>query len=464
MSNKIERLGENAYVSNISGGVLFQFSKEYDTKSFQTGQNILVPYQGGGKFKIMSWGLNNDMPNARELLIEKNPLIGTLMETKRDILCGTGLMPYQVELKKNADGSTTRLMHEVDMPKGNGKAPSPQDVLDNSGGEMEVFMRGFGEAMTHGQEFVEFVTTKGGHISSLETQKCRQIRAEIKGKDGVIRNWYWSGRWQQNYGDGYMNPFDGTDYGIYKIPAYVRGMDLAKLPTKFIMRLSASLLDDMYYFTPSWQGSRDWAELMNIIPIFHQHNLKNGYTLRWHIKIPKDYFLDGNLDAMTKDDQAAAIKKEDALRKAFISKMNKYLAGLENTGRAIYTEFEINRAVGKEFPGIQIEPLDVKLNDDALLKLLDKTLSMTGAAQAIHPTLANIDNGMGRSAGGSEILRAWQMYLLTKAYVPREVSLEKWRLAHKVNGWDASVKWTFRDQTLTTLSDNKNGMQQGGTN
>jgi hypothetical protein len=232
------------------------------------------------------------------------------------------------------------------------------------------------------------------------------------------------------------------------------------MPNKFIKQISCSILTDDYYFIPVWLGSKVWIELANIIPIFHKYNLENGYTIRWHIEMPKDYFTDKSLNMVVNSlTEATEYRKaEDAKRQKFMDKINKFLSGVKNTGRAIFTEYEINLALGKDYPGIKITPLDVDLKDEALLKLQVVADTVVTSSQGIHPTLANIDSG-GTRAGGTEILRAYQLFQMAKTYVLRDTVLRYWTWVNQVNGVSKNIKWMFRDQVLTELSQNKQGTQ-----
>src|SRR5690606_6617960 len=105
-----------------------------------------------------------------------------------------------------------------------------------------------------------------------------------------------------------------------------------------------------YYYEPIWWSGKDWIEVSNIVPAFHKANFRNGYLMRWHIEYPSDYFDDASIKLTTEENIKKAKATRAQNRKTFIDNMNSFLAGIENTGRAIFSSYEINRAAQKEFP------------------------------------------------------------------------------------------------------------------
>jgi hypothetical protein len=442
-SKNIEQVTENIYILRHGATAdLVQFSRG-DDASFLPAATLLGESAtlGTGKSVLFQpHGARNDMPQARERLVADNNVIGALMETKRDIWIGLGLMPIR-EVFENG----TRRLVEVAMPT------AADEFFDKV--NIDGFLRdAFGEMAIHGGFLPEAARLKGGEISDIGVKKSRHMRSGRKDVTGNVSSWYWCGDWQRKL---------AQQFPIQEIPLYNKALEV--LPSyrrqlKFLYPLSCSLLTDDYYPIPVWQGSRDWAELSNMIPQFHLFNLDNGFTPRWHVTIPDGYFKDTTMRNLTEADMKNSKNKEEAARKNFLGKLNKYLAGLRGTGRALVTD-EFYNPLAKEFSGIKIKPLEVDLKDEAMLKLYEKSNQAVIAAQSLHPTLAAIETGQTR-AGGSEILRALQLYLITKTKQPRSTVLQFINLIHRINGWEKGIKWTFRDETLTTLADNTNGVMK----
>lgn len=403
------------------------------------GKEMQIAYGNNGTAKIWTWGKNNLLPQEREALVLDNNIVPELMGTKRDITVGGGLMCYKEVFK---DGK--RAIEEVEQPAA---ARTWFEELPGKNGGQDIdayFLKACRNLIFHSNTFTEGIRTLGNKIDSIEALECRHVRPEKMTKLGEILNWFWSGNWKE---------YRKEEFAPMKIPAY-RG-EMAK-QTRFVLHCMDDLLSDDYLGIPTWWGGRAWIECANAIPIFHINNLRNGYTIRWHIEIPKDYFWDYSAPAQTQTQKSALMAKESEDRKAFLARLNEFLAGYEQAGRALITDYELNKAAGKDFPGIKITPLNVDLKDKALLDLFEKSNDANISGQGVHPTLAAIQT-QGKLSSGSEIRNAFTMYVAIKTPVKRNILLKPLNLIHKVNGWGEGIKWGFRDIEITKLDDNPAG-------
>ena len=201
--------------------------------------------------------------------------------------------------------------------------------------------------------------------------------------------------------------------------------------------------------------------MANFIAPFHKANLQNGYNIRWHCEIPADYFLDYeeyNLSA-TDEEKAVVKNKAQEAEQKFMDDVNQFLAGIAHAGRAVWTKYELDRALGKDYPGVKIKALDYDMKDESLLKLFEKSNTANISSQGIHPTLANIET-QGKLSSGTEIRNAFLMWLIINTHRPRKMMLKPLELVKKVNGWPAEIHYAIRDYELTALSSNDAGMQQ----
>lgn len=401
-----------------------------------------ITYGSDGSAEIWSWGKNNLLPQDREALVLDNNIVPELMATKRDITVGGGLMCYREVFKEGK-----RSIEEVEMP-----AAAKQffaELADRNGGQdIDAYLlKACRNLIYHSNTFTEFVRDKGGRIFSMLGMESRHLRPEKMGSAGYVANWYWSGNWKE---------FRKEEYRPKRIASYAGEL---RKQRAFILHCMDDVLSDEYLGIPTWWGGRAWIECANAIPIFHINNLRNGYTIRWHIEIPKDYFWDYTSAANTQKEKSDAKSKETAAKQEFLTKLNAFLAGYEQTGRALITEYELNKQLGKDFPGIKVTPLNVDLKDKALLDLFEKSNDANISAQGIHPTLAAIQT-QGKLSSGSEIRNAFAMYVAIKTPVKRAILLKPIQYVHRINGWGEGIKWGFRDIEITKLDENPAGQQQ----
>jgi len=396
---------------------------------------------GGESVDIFSWGTKNDLPQRREALVRSNNIVGELIKTKRDITVGRGLIAYRLEY---VDGK--RKLEEVEIPK------EAQEFFDRNS-IYHYLLSSCQNLYMHGQFFPEFVRNiKREKIVSMRNMDCKHVRLGQQNDDGRVEYIYFNKNWIVKRGSHKRKPSD-------EIPTYFPLYD-AKVPQedKFAMQIGEELISDDYYYHPMWWGGRDWIETANSVPRFHNANFRNGYTIRWHVQYPSDYFKHRTSADMTKQAIRKAKETERERKSDFISRMNELLAGVENTGRAVYTSYELNKTIAKEYPGVKITPLSADLKDEALLKLFEKSNQANISAQGIHPTLANIET-QGKLSSGSEIKNALNMYLNIKVPVPRKLLLEPINLVKKINGWPQDIHFGFRDMEITNLDENPTGRQ-----
>lgn len=418
-----------------------------DPREISQGAVAKISYKGQSKGQsIRLWGQQNDLPQFREQVIGDNNIVGSLIQTKRDILIGTGLYAYKVEFK--SDGGKRNII-EVPIPQ------QAQDFFDLV--DIDTFHQDAArEHLFHANAFTEFIRTRGGDIHSMSIKECKYTRLGEQNSRGKVEHAYISGGWASGvYAKDGLTEYDRE---VVKIPLYAPDAQ----QSKFILHTGDRLLNDGYYNSPTWWGSLNWIELANSIPIFHQSNIMNGYTIRFHIRIPKNYFYNAPVGI---DDPAAemtARNEEQLKRQEFMDNINNLLAGKLNAGRALFTQFEINDVLGKEFPGISIEPINVDIKDKALLDLFEKSNTANISAQGIHPTLANIETA-GKLSSGSEMRNAYNTYLAVKTNTPRKIILKSLELVKKINKWDPDIYFGFGDTELVTLDESPTGTQEGVT-
>lgn len=400
---------------------------------------------GNTQQRYMNWGRDNCLPYRRECLVADNNIVPALMKTRRDIILGRGIMAYRNVL---VDGKMTT--EEVEMPA------YAQEFMDAS--EFPKYLAtACRNDVFHAAIPTEFIRLKfGGNIARIRALECRHVRLSEQDKDGIVRSMVWKGNWTpQAKSNPNLNTF------AQRIEMY----DPTRKQGKFAsFEVDDLLCLDEYYPTPFWEGSEEWIELANLIPQFHKANLEHGYSMRWHIEIPKNYFLDARAaDALPDEEKASAYEAATVKKREFLRKLNEVLQGLQNAGKTIVTEYDIDNALGKEYAGIKITALNYDMKDEALLKLFEASNAANMSAQGVHPTLANIQT-QGKLSSGSEIRNAYLMYVAIHTPAARERLLRPLNIVKRENGWDPTIHYGFRDMIITALDENPNGTTEATGN
>jgi hypothetical protein len=418
-------------------GAIVSFGQvSFNNQDVEPGKIAKIAKEGVDA-NIRSWGRRNNMPQIREDLVNSNNIVGSLISTKRDILLGAGLMAYR---ERYVDGK--RQVEEIEMPA------AIKDWMERI--EIEKWLRSScKELLLHGNVFTEMTRDKGGRIFSIKNLRAAYIRAQEKREDDTIPAWWWSPGWA-------LKTSEQKTAIVRGIPAYDKN---ARQPLFVMHTYDDVCRTDDYYYAPTWWGGWQWIDLANAIPHFHRSNLQHGYSIRYHIEIPSDYFDDNVPEVLTDQKVSDAETRRAQAKEDFLNGLNDFLAGVKNSGRTVVTEYEINKHLGKEYSGIKITPLKVDLQDKALLDLFESSNKANISAQAIHPTLAAVETS-GRLSSGSEIRNALTMFVAIKAPTTRSILLEPLHLVAKANGW-GDIKFGFRDIQITTMDESKTGTTEG---
>lgn len=446
------RIGPGTYyVGDAKNPAIVSFTALPSEATIDVGRinNIQVP-NTDRTVKIMYWGTANDVPQYREECITGNNIVPALIERKRNIICGQGWYAYREKFIDDGSGQMIADRDEVPMPP-----------------EAEMFFKTFrktarvlvGELLKHGLAMPEFVrfARDGQKIKSIKPLKTKHIRAGKKNASGDIDTWYWGNCWTRD------NKLDQADRMIRDLPVYAP--EATRKQGRFVLPLLDDLFDDEYYPIPAYWGGRHWITLSNIIPLFHEANLKNGAAPRFHLIVPHDYFYDyEEMNSTHTAEERAALETEfQAKEKSFVDDLTEVLTDVGQAGRVIVSKSELVEKMGKTFDNrIKIEEIKYDMRDEALLKLFEASNVANISAQALHPTLASIETA-GRLSSGTEIRNAFLMYLIIAAPVYRDMLQEVVELVKQENGWPADIHYAIRDAEMTTLAENPAGVQQAET-
>ena len=389
----------------------------------------------GATYEVMMWGKGNDLPVQREGLLTDNNICGALLTTKRSMLTGAGLYAYTERFESGA-----RIVEEVAMPT--------QIKEDLARADIKTYLReAAGEIVKHAGLPVELLSDRGGtgKIAGLKVQPCRRMRMARRTARGTVDTFLW-GSWKGQAGP--RKSHEETKI----IPRYDPRSD--KVSARSMMWQQDELFTDGYYAIPYWWGAWEWIDLANRIPRFHLNNLSNGFNIRYHIEVPDNYFKKSTSAAQ--ESLADAQKAEKKAKADFIDLLNNFFRGVTNAGRVLVTTYQMNVLAAKEFPGVKINVIDNKLQDDAMLKLFDSSNTANISAQAIHPTLAAIETA-GKLSSGSEIRNAYKLWLAIHSHWPRDMMMNPVLEMGRRNGWPTDVLLGIKDVELATLDDEPSG-------
>lgn len=397
----------------------------------------------GQNSTIVFWGENNALPEEREYLIGNNSMAPQIIRTKRDLILGGGLMAYteHYELKQ---GKAIRVIDEVpieaqfqDWIAANEEAYGDIDQLAD-------------DLLKHGNYYAECGINGDGSPAYIKPQPARHVRAQKQEPDGRIPRYWLYGAWSKVASQQRLQEVKG----LMGVDAYTPGVPQAK----FLMHGADKLLGGPYYYDPHYAGSTNWLKVANAIPVFHLSNLENGFNIRYLIKVPEDYFLRSLSEQKRKDTENLGVHLKQA-KDNFKKRLNEFLAGVKNAGRGLIVTKHIYKHLQREWPELEIVPLEVDLKDEAMLKLYEASNNASTSAHGIPPVLAGLATGA-KMTSGSEVRNLFNFWQTSAAPMPRKILLKPYRWAWRTMGMPKEVKLGFRNIELQTTDKSPSGITE----
>jgi hypothetical protein len=373
------------------------------------------------------WGSNNLAPQEMLRLSSDNPIKMQLIKISRNLLLGNRLMLLNRVLKADKNGNKVFMYEPVD----NYEVEDYLDMLD-----MTTFFRKSAYNLeVGGNVFANLSINRQSKVSGIHCFDVTEARCEVANfKTGRIENYH-------------INP----DWEIGKKEDTVRVAAFDKMnPARYaesIMHGRDWTPGQFYYDHPAWWGTKAWTEVANKIALFHQKGLENGYSIKYHIKVPKKMFEKGD-DA-----------KNRAAEQKFNREISAFLNDPNRKEKTFVSTFNTDQETGKAMPGIEIIELNNQMSDDAYTKLLQSATEQQTAGHGLPPQISNISSGGRFGASGSELRSALQVYLAVNASVGRDILLQPLYAIKKIMGWDRNLFFGFEDKIITTLDDSKTGQK-----
>lgn len=404
------------------------------TPSKAEDQNLSKPW--------MPWGKNNKFPLEVMEDLRQSTVGKRILSERAKVHVGTDLLYYREEIDEQG--------HRTKVPL---YIPEIEDWLEDN--DVWIKQKAIAEDLeTFYNAWPELILSRDGKkIAGYGHRKAVFCRMERVNKNtGRIDNTYFSYDWPSPSSEDYYRT----------LPNFNEEQPLAKGVS--VLPLKYSTPDAMvYYELAIWDSVRQngWMSIDRMVPKLKESIFKNQAVLKYHVKIPAIYFeLKHGKEKWV---QMKPEKKQESMNEE-LDKMDTFLAGVENSGKAYVS---IVQYMGGQKFEFEITALDNKLAHEAYLPDASAAYSAILFAMGYDPTLIGANLIDKRSTGGSgsdkrESLANLQM----KMPVDRNVSLKPLRIVTKVNGWNEKyakelggkrIKWAYVDEERTTLDKNPTG-------
>jgi hypothetical protein len=420
-----EQVAEGYYVLK-SAGALVQIVQPYQIDHSYSDGSILK----AGAHQIAPWGKSNLRPQEMLKLVYGNHIKPQLIYTARDFLMGGRLGVFK-RVIADVRGKKQLILEPVIDPE-------MEDFLEQIDGVNLLRSAAFNLEFSHNAFVVPSLNAQK-KVDRITAFDCTDVRAEV------------------------CRTRQPEKYHIHPDWANVRADQLQSLPAydrlnptrfgQFMMHVRDWTPGQKYYDCPPFWGTEQWTRVSNKIPLFHYNGLENGYNLKYHIKIPANYFDQFGPDPA---------KMRDAERK-LVDSMNEMLSGVENVDKAFVSKFLIDPMTQKALPGWEIVPIENKMSDAAYDSVNTQANIAHTSGHGIDPSLAGIDTGSKLGGSGSEKRISYQLHIALRTPNKRKMLLDIFNTAARINGFDRELVYGIEDIDITTLAENKAG-QESKTN
>lgn len=200
-----------------------------------------------------------------------------------------------------------------------------------------------------------------------------------------------------------------------------------------------------YYQKPYWYSIFEhWYDFVRSIPEFKKSLVKTMMTIKYVVKIDKNYFESIFIEEKitTDKDKAARVKKE-------YENINDFLSDPKNAGKAIITRSETTPD-GKVIQMMSIEAIKNEIVGGEYLKDIEQGSNMISFAMGVHPSLIGSAPGSNKSINGTE---ARELFIIKQARMKpyRDRLLRPLYLIRDFNKWGDDIEFEIMNLELTTL-------------
>lgn len=417
MQKKILRHENICY--SAKSGVVIEFIENDINSDYKKTESSKTEY--------VYWGKKNTTPKLIRDLTLQNHIAPGLLDFKISATIGKGIMLYQSIYEGDKEIKTLIKNQEVeDFLNANGMGDEDSTKLFEFATDLHWY-----ENM-----FAEFIFNQGKtKIVKLNQLEAYYTRSGKRNELGMVDNVY--------FGDFYNTKLKE----FTPIPVLTEESIKTSGVYKYAMHVKKPTTGFLYYPPAVWHSTEMWMKVSNAIPIFKASGMANDMRIKYHVKVPNNYF---------ESQYPQDIEKQQQAENAFFDQLDEFLVGEQNTLKSFATFFPIDPITGKELAGVQIVVIEDKVNYEAHLTDDERATSAICSGHNINPTLANIliNNQL---SSGSEIRNAFQIYVSLNTYSFRQLLLKPLYTIKKINNWDSKIKFGFRDIKLETLDVNPTG-------
>lgn len=417
--SEIKKIGSFGFVDTAAGQYAINMNWSQQMSQFFNGHTENWdgdPVSVAGE-RVVSWGTDNNLPNAIRNLLEKNNLGPGILDRKTGLLYGQGPMLYRVKIENNERIQEWLEDEEI------------QEWLDSW--DYKGYIRDALVEYTHmNGQFTKYYMGKGVRIGRAWVQRLECLHS---GECRIV--WPETGDRRLEDVRAYLTgDFDGYRSRTFRrYPAFDKWYP-TKHETAVRYHCLRSFGRNMYAIS-CFYGSIPWLENANNLPEIIRHLNENMIAAAYVVHAPNEYWNQKRelIQVMHEEWTEEQIQKEmEKLKDELTETIANVMAGKKNAGK-FFSCVDFVDAEGHT-QSWKIEPIEMNIDKyiEAQSKISRIADSSTTSGFGLSPALANIIID-GKSDSGSQMLYALKIFFGADTQIPEEITLEAINDAIRIN-------------------------------
>ena len=444
------------YLPGSQSAVLIKDSRDMFAKPDADPKPIPVKVQGVPKnLEVVPWGEDNDLPQQIISKVDKSPDLSTGLLFNIQVGFGEGIIPCK---KLVDDDGKIKVIPWLDHKEVN------QFFEDND--INGYFLEQLTDFNHFFNLFPEIILNKAEpekrkvvQLTSKEAAFSRWAKANEKTNriEWHLYSSLWDSESEMEEGDVVATrvlDFKRPIPDLLKRIGRSKGSNDEK-GYRYIIPINFPTPGRSYYQKPYWYSiiESGWYDFAAAIPEFKRYLIKNGMLIKNIIYLPHKYFdeifqREGITD---KAKQKARVKKE-------FDDFNKFIYGLENTGKSMISFYK-ESADGKKTHQIEVVPIKNEFKGGEYLEDSGEVSNMMAYTMGVHPSIIGATPGKNQGSFSGTDKR--ELFIIKQTLLKpfRDRILKPLYLIKRINGWPDDMEFTIPNLELTTLDKNKTGTE-----
>ena len=391
--------------------------------------------------KFWAWGDDNKYPTQVREKLEKSTVALPAMYKHVSMMYGGGIDYFFAERSEDGVVKSFRKDDAVEAFICN------NDLTEWLMAQAYTY-RHFAQCFTH-----LVANKKGDEISRITNLDAELTRLGIKPKNGPID--------KVGYGDWRSESFKEEQAKEIRLFQPSMGEKFTKKikdksTKEFAMWTRFPSVGRIYYTHAPWAGlyrKDGWLDVANEIPEIISAIHKNQIALKYHVKIPLDYW-----PVKYKDWNSMSQAKKEKAVDDLVAEINDTLTGTKNVARTLVTFHGVDTVSGKALPTWEIEPIKDELSKDAYIPNSDKADQQVLHALGIDPSIIGLQPAGGKlGAGSGSDKRTGFLNQTSIMQMEMDLLLRPLYFIRDYNGWDENLRFGVKRIIPTTLNENRDG-------